>query len=33
MIKLKKKGVFIEVADLVVLRYGDDLEKAKKLAR
>ncbi len=33
MIELKRKGVFIEVTDLVVPKYGDDLEKAKKLAR
>jgi pyruvate formate lyase activating enzyme len=33
MVELKKKGVFIEVTDLVVPRYGDDLEKARKLAR
>ncbi|MCX8168413.1 MAG: AmmeMemoRadiSam system radical SAM enzyme [Ignisphaera sp.] len=33
LIELKRKGVFIEITDLVVPRYGDDLEKARRLAR
>ncbi len=33
MIELRRKGVFIEITDLVVPKYGDDLEKARKLAR
>ncbi len=31
--ELKRKGVFIEITDLVVPRYGDDLEKARKLVK
>jgi len=33
LIELKKKGIFVEITDLVVPKYGDDLEKARKLAR
>ncbi|MEM0026534.1 MAG: AmmeMemoRadiSam system radical SAM enzyme [Ignisphaera sp.] len=33
MAELKRKGVFIEVTDLVVPKYGDNIEMAKKLAR
>lgn len=33
MVELKRKGVFIEVTDLVVPKYGDSIEKARKLAR
>lgn len=33
LVELKKKGVFIEVTDLVIPRYGDDLEKARKFAK
>ena len=31
--ELKKKGVFIEITDLVIPQIGDDLEEAKKLAK
>lgn len=31
--ELKRKGVFVEVTDLVVPRVGDDLGKARRLAR
>ncbi len=33
LIELKRKGVFIEITDLVIPKYGDDLEKARKLAK
>lgn len=33
MAELKRKGVFVEVTDLVVPRYGDDEEKARKTIR
>jgi len=33
LVELKRKGVFIEITDLVVPKYGDDLDKARKLAR
>lgn len=33
LIELKKKGVFIEITDLVIPRYGDDIEKARKLTK
>jgi len=33
MEELHRKGVFIEVTDLVVPKYGDDLEKARKMVR
>lgn len=33
IIELKRRGVYIEITDLVIPRYGDDLEKARKLAR
>lgn len=33
LLELKKKKIFIEITDLVVPRVGDDLEKARKLAR
>jgi pyruvate formate lyase activating enzyme len=33
MVELKKKGVFVEVTDLVVPKYGDDVERARKMAR
>jgi len=33
IVELKRKGVYIEITDLVIPRYGDDLEKARKLAR
>lgn len=33
MIELKKKGVFLEITDLVIPRYGDDINKMRKLAK
>jgi len=33
IVELKKKGVFVEITDLVIPKYGDDTEKARKLAR
>jgi pyruvate formate lyase activating enzyme len=33
IIELKKKGVFVEITDLVIPKYGDDIDKARKLAR
>lgn len=33
IIELKKKGVFVEITDLVIPRYGDDLDKARKLCK
>lgn len=33
MIELKRKGIFIEVTDLVIPRYGDDIDKARRLAK
>ena len=33
MAELKRKGVFIEVTDLVVPRYGDNLDQARKTIR
>ena len=33
MAELKRKGVFVEVTDLVVPRYGDNLDQARKMIR
>ncbi|MEM4513790.1 MAG: AmmeMemoRadiSam system radical SAM enzyme [Ignisphaera sp.] len=33
IIELKRRGVFIEITDLVIPRYGDDIDKARKLAK
>ncbi|MEM2605935.1 MAG: AmmeMemoRadiSam system radical SAM enzyme [Ignisphaera sp.] len=32
LIELKRKGIFIEITDLVIPRYGEDLDKVRKLA-
>ncbi len=33
MVEMKRSGIFVEVTNLVVPRYGDDLEKCRKLMR